>query len=77
MIKFYTSAANTLFAVRKSFSDQVRKLVDNEDGATAIEYGLIAAGIAVAIIGIVFAIGNDLVKFFQAIDTKLTSRMPT
>ena len=28
MIKFYTSAANTLFAAKKSFSDQARKLVD-------------------------------------------------
>ncbi len=77
MIKFYTVAANTLFNARKSFSDQVRKLVDEESGATAIEYGLIAAGIAVAIIAIVFTLGNDLAKFFTAIDTKLTSKTPT
>jgi pilus assembly protein Flp/PilA len=77
MIKFYTSATNTLFAVKKSFSDRARKLVDEESGATAIEYGLIAAGIAVAIIAIVFTLGNDLADFFQAIDTKLTSRTPT
>ncbi len=77
MIKIYTSAANTLFAVRKSVSDQACKLVDDKDGATAIEYGLIAAGIAVAIIAVVFAIGNDLVLFFQAVDTKLQSRTPT
>ncbi len=77
MIKFYTSAANTLFAAKKSFSDQARKLVDEESGATAIEYGLIAAGIAVAIIAIVFTLGNDLAAFFTAIDTKLTSKTPT
>ncbi len=77
MIKFYTSAANTLFAAKKSFSDQTRKLVDEESGATAIEYGLIAAGIAVAIIAIVFTLGNDLAAFFTAIDTKLTSKTPT
>ena len=77
MIKFYTSATNTLFDARKSFSDQVRKLVDEESGATAIEYGLIAAGIAVAIIGIVFTLGNDIADFFQAVDTKLTSKTPT
>ncbi len=77
MIKFYTVAANTLLDVKKSFSDRARKLVDEESGATAIEYGLIAAGIAVAIIAIVFTLGNDLADFFQAIDTKLTSKTPT
>ena len=77
MIKFYTSAANTLFAAKKNLSDQARKLVDEESGATAIEYGLIAAGIAVAIIAIVFTLGNDIAAFFQAIDTKLTSKTPT
>ncbi len=77
MIKFYTSATNILFDAKKSFSDQVHKLFDEESGATAIEYGLIAAGIAVAIIGIVFTLGNDLADFFQAVDTKLTSKTPT
>ncbi|MCZ6522356.1 MAG: Flp family type IVb pilin [Alphaproteobacteria bacterium] len=55
----------------------MRKLVAEESGATAIEYGLIAAGIALAIIAIVFTIGNDLAGFFTAIDTKLTTKMPT
>ena len=32
----------------------------DQTGATAIEYGLIAAGIAVAIIAVVFGIGTDL-----------------
>ena len=77
MIKIYTSVTNSIFDARKSFSGQVRKLVDEESGATAIEYGLIAAGIAVAIIGIVFTLGNDIADFFQAVDTKLTSKTPT
>ncbi len=34
--------------------------VNNEDGATAIEYGLIAAGIAVAIAAAVTLVGTDL-----------------
>ncbi len=77
MIKIYTSVTNSIFDARKSFSKQVRNLVDEESGATAIEYGLIAAGIAVAIIGIVFTLGNDIADFFQAVDTKLTSKTPT
>lgn len=38
----------------------VTRFLKNESGATAIEYGLIAAGIAVVIIGVVQAIGVNL-----------------
>ncbi len=77
MIKPYTVASNAMLDAKNSVSAQLRKLAAEESGATAIEYGLIAAGIAVAIIGIVFTLGNDLAAFFTAIDTKLTSRTPT
>ena len=36
----------------------------NEDGATAIEYGLIAAGISLAILAAVVAFGGDLSDLF-------------
>ena len=45
----------------------------NEDGATAIEYGLIAAGIGLAISVVVFLLGDDLVSMFENIQTALTS----
>ncbi len=77
MIKLYTVASNAMLDAKNSVSAQLRKLAAEESGATAIEYGLIAAGIAVAIIAIVFTLGNDLAAFFTAIDTKLTSRTPT
>jgi pilus assembly protein Flp/PilA len=48
-----------------------------EKGATAIEYGLIAAGIAVAISVIVFTVGSDLVALFSGIDSKIASATPT
>jgi pilus assembly protein Flp/PilA len=38
----------------------LQNFVRNEDGATAIEYGLIAAGIAVAIITVVQGLGTKL-----------------
>ena len=41
------------------------KLLKNEDGATAIEYGLIAALIAVAAIGAMGNIGNALGNTFN------------
>ncbi len=43
----------------------------DESGATAIEYGLIAAGIAVAIIAMVNTIGTQLNTSFQSISTQL------
>jgi pilus assembly protein Flp/PilA len=46
----------------------------DRSGATAIEYGLIAAGIAVAIIAAVFALGDDIKGFFEEVSTQLGSK---
>lgn len=43
----------------------------NESGATAIEYGLIAAGIAVGIIAVVNGLGTSLNTNFTSISTQL------
>lgn len=45
--------------------------IDNEKGVTAIEYGLIAALIAVVIITAVTLIGTNLSATFNGIATKL------
>ena len=51
----------------------VSRFVKDESGATAIEYGLIAALIAVAIIGGATAIGDNLREKFGAIGDALES----
>jgi pilus assembly protein Flp/PilA len=51
----------------------LKTFVANEDGATAIEYGLIAGLISVAIIAALTTIGGDLTTLFTAIGTALTS----
>lgn len=51
----------------------VTRFVKDESGATAIEYGLIAALIAVVIIGAVTAVGTQLNAKFQAVSTNLAS----
>jgi len=43
----------------------------NESGATAIEYGLIAAGISIAIIAVVFGLGTQLNTTFSSVSTQL------
>jgi len=48
------------------------KLLDDESGATAIEYGLIAALISVVIIAAVTLVGSKLSGVFNAIATALS-----
>ena len=43
----------------------------DDSGATAIEYGLIAAGISVAIIAVVNGIGSNLNSKFNTVSTQL------
>jgi pilus assembly protein Flp/PilA len=47
------------------------KFLSDESGATAIEYGLIAAGIALAIIAIVNGLGSNLNGMFTSINSSL------
>ena len=47
------------------------KMLKNEEGATAIEYGLIAALIAVAAIGAMSSIGTNLSAKFDTVATEL------
>jgi len=47
------------------------KFISDESGATAIEYGLIAAGIALAIIAVVNGLGSNLNTMFSSINTSL------
>jgi len=54
---------------------KLMKFAKDESGATAIEYGLIAAGISVAIIGIVFIIGTQLLNLFTGVSTQLGTRL--
>jgi pilus assembly protein Flp/PilA len=49
----------------------VSRFVKDESGATAIEYGLIAAGISVAIIAVVQGLGTNLNKTFGSVSTAL------
>lgn len=47
------------------------KFFKEEDGATALEYGLMAAGITVAIIVAVLALGGTLRGIFENVDEQL------
>lgn len=48
--------------------------INDIKGATAIEYGLIAAGISVAIVAIVFLLGDEIEATFTDVQTKIAAR---
>ncbi|MDI1346059.1 MAG: Flp family type IVb pilin [Pseudolabrys sp.] len=50
---------------------KIHEFLKNESGATAIEYGLIAAGISVVIIAIVNTLGTQINTNFTSISTQL------
>ena len=49
----------------------IKRFFRDENGATAIEYGLIAAGISVAIIAVVQGLGSKLNTTFTSVQTAL------
>jgi pilus assembly protein Flp/PilA len=52
--------------------DKLIEFLSDERGATAIEYGLIAAGISLAIIGIVNGLGTNLSAKFTSINNSIS-----
>mgnify|MGYP001090146740 CR=1 FL=1 len=54
-----------------SVKNLIKRFAKDESGATAIEYGLIAAGIALAIITIVNTLGTSLNTKFNSINSSL------
>jgi pilus assembly protein Flp/PilA len=57
------------------FYDKASRLLTDRRGATAIEYGLIAAGIALAIAGVLLSTGDSLGAYWSKIFNLLGTRM--
>jgi pilus assembly protein Flp/PilA len=50
-------------------TDLVKRFVQDESGATAVEYGLVAAGISVAIIAVMQGLGSKLNTTFTSVQS--------
>jgi pilus assembly protein Flp/PilA len=50
-----------------TMTNLVKRFVKDESGATAVEYGLVAAGISVAIIAVVQGLGSKLNTTFSSV----------
>ena len=62
--------------LKQTLEYYMARLRVSEEGATAIEYGILAALIAVAIIGAVIAVGGSLTDTFTAVDDGLGGVAP-
>ncbi len=69
MLRTYTAVSNTAHALLDSYRQQLK----DKGGVTAIEYGLIAGGIAVGIIVLVVTVGGDLKTVFTTISGKVAT----
>ena len=49
----------------------VKRFLKDQSGATAVEYGLVAAGISVAIIAVIQGLGNNLKTAFSSLSSTL------
>ncbi|CAN7193606.1 Flp family type IVb pilin [Phenylobacterium sp. LjRoot219] len=54
----------------------VTRFLKDESGATAIEYGLIAALIAAVLVTVIGQIGQSLLGSFEKIDTEIKAKPP-
>ncbi len=57
----------------KTLTSRIKAFIRDEDGASAVEYGLLIAGIAVAVMGAIYTIGTTLSSKFGSVQTQLSS----
>jgi pilus assembly protein Flp/PilA len=55
----------------QDMKNMIKRFVKDESGATAIEYGLIAAGISIVIVGVTQLVGQRLIAVFTAVAAAL------
>ena len=55
----------------KDLFTKVKSFIREEEGASAVEYGLLVAGIAVVVMVAIYSIGTNLNKKFNSVATKL------
>ena len=63
----------TFSASRPQWRQLLRRATGDEAGVTAVEYGLMLAGVALFILVTVFSMGNELDSLFHAVQTKLAN----
>jgi pilus assembly protein Flp/PilA len=70
-MKSSSALATILATPSEGVSAMFKKFMKDENGATAIEYGLIAALVAVAIVGALTTLGGGLTTMFGTVNSDL------
>ena len=52
--------------------DKIKAFILDEEGASAVEYGLLIAGIAAAVMAVIYGIGTALQSKFSSVQTQLS-----
>jgi pilus assembly protein Flp/PilA len=52
--------------------DKIKAFIMDEEGASAVEYGLLIAGIAAAVMAAIYGIGSALQTKFSSVQTQLS-----
>ncbi|MEW6167483.1 MAG: Flp family type IVb pilin [Pseudomonadota bacterium] len=60
----------------KVYTEYLKTFFRDEEGASAVEYGLIVGLIAVALIAVLAAVGTDLGSLFTTVSTELQGAAP-
>ncbi len=55
------------------YGKMLTTIIEDQSGATAIEYGLLAALVSVAAIGVFTSLGTSLVSVFDLVTTTMTT----
>ena len=55
----------------------LNRLLKEEDGQGMVEYGLIIAGIALAVMAVIWAFGDDIADMFQGVQEEFSSKTAT
>jgi pilus assembly protein Flp/PilA len=55
----------------KNLMNEIKAFINDEEGASAVEYGLLIAGIAVVVMAAIYAIGTNLNAKFTSVSDKL------
>ncbi|HHT9119452.1 MAG TPA: Flp family type IVb pilin [Candidatus Hypogeohydataceae bacterium YC41] len=58
-------------SVKERFWEALRRIREEKDGAAMVEYGILVAGIAVASIAIIIAVGATIKAKFTTVNTEL------
>lgn len=58
------------------FIDTCKRFLKDQSGLSAVEYGLLAAGIAIGLYGVIHNIGTDLQAIYTDVGTDLTNATP-